>query len=184
MIKLVPHISKKGFLLVARSSGIMLLSAALLVFMGIKINSVTTAIVKSHDQRTAFTAKFERFDILKKDAEAVAGVTTQMNAAIPTMDTMPTVVDYINTLGARTQTTVAVQFESNAHASGTGTLAEVGFAFQASGPLPSILDLFKKIENAPYLISIRSVNISLPDQETNQVAVQANGSVYIQTTPQ
>ena len=184
MKKFIPHISKKGLLLVARSSGITLLSAGLLVFMGIKINSITAAIVKSHDQRAAFTAKFERFDALKKDAESVAGITTQMNAAIPTMDTMPMVVDYINTLGARTQTTVAVQFDSNARANETGALGEVGFAFQANGQLPAILDLFEKIENAPYLISIRSVNVSLGDQTTNQVAVQTNGSVYIQTTPQ
>lgn len=184
MIKFIPHINKKGLLLVARSSGITLLSAALLVFMGIKINSLTAAIMKSHDQRATFTAKFERFDTLKKDAELVAGVTTQINAAIPTMDTMPAVVDYINTLGARTQTTVAVQFDSNARPGGTGALGEVTFALQANGSLPTILDLFKKIENAPYLINIRSVNFSLADQGTNQVAAQANGSVYIQTTPQ
>lgn len=184
MKEYIPHITRRGVLLVARSSGIALVSAALLVFMGIKINTVTASIVKAHGERSAFTAKFEQFDKLKKDAESVADAMTQLNAVLPTMDTMPAVVDYINTLGARTGTTVAVQFDSNAHAGGTGALDGINFVMQANGQLTSILDLLKKIENAPYLINIKTVGVSLTDPATNQVAIQTTGIVYIQSPSQ
>ncbi len=183
-MKLIPHFHKKGLLLVLRSSGITLIGVIALIVMGVKINTVTAEIVKSHNQLALVTTKLERFDMLKKDAELVEGVTTKMNSAIPTMDTMPTVVDYINTLGVLTQTTVSVQFDSRGRVNADNTLGKISFSLQASGPVPLIENLFKKIENSPYLINIESITLSMLDIETNLADVKARGYVYIQSTNQ
>lgn len=178
---LIPHINKKSILLLSRSFGITLICVASIMFMGVKINSITKNIVTSHNQLAKSTIKLEQFDSLVKDAESVTGIVKQLNAAIPTMDTMPIVIDYMNALEPQTQTVMTIRFDPTTRFNENDSLGKLNFSLDASGQLSALVDLLKKMEEAPYLISIQSLTLSPIDDITNQIDMRANGSVYIQT---
>ncbi len=177
--KILNRITRKGFLLTLKSFGIAFSCLILLAFFGTQIQSNVTAITKARNEVAAFTAKFEQIDKLKKDYEIVKVLLPKMESIIPTVDAISGIVDYINSLGAQTNNTVAVQFDSTVHAQ-EGALNEIVFSLEVNGTLPSIENLLTKIEHAPYLINIRSVSLNIVDFPSNQFTAHMSGIVYLQ----
>lgn len=169
---------KKSLLTTLKSSGVALVCAGLLIFIGAQIQKKVASITKARHELVVFTAKYDQFDQLKKEYEQVKDAVPKLENILPTLDTVTSVVDYMNDLGVKTNNTVAVQFHTISNAQ-LGSLSGIGFALQANGTLSSLRDLLSYMENAPYLISISNIYLTM-DQANNQTKADMGGVVYIQ----
>ena len=171
--------TKQAFIAILRAFGIAIISVVVLFVIARAVTRTTNTIVTTRNDFAAFTKKHGMLDQLARDYELIKDATTQLDGAIPTMDNATVVADYLTATAARTANTVALHFDSSVKASEGTPLNELGFSMRVEGNTASLLEFLRKIESAPYLITVKNISLSFDNALTGPVSAQMSAAVYL-----
>ena len=171
--------TKQAFIAIIRAFGIAIISVVILFAIARAVTRTTNTIVTTRNDFAAFTKKHGMLDQLARDYELIKDATTQLDGAIPTMDNATVVADYLTATAARTANTVALHFDSSVKASEGTPLTELGFSMRVEGNTASLLEFLRKIESAPYLITVKNISLSFDNALTGPVSAQMSAAVYL-----
>ena len=169
--------AKKILVMVGRSAGVAIVSVALLIFIGKQIGSTAEKITKSRADLAAFTKKYELFDQIKKEHSDLSGKIPNLESTLPSIDNLPTAVDYLNALGAKTNNILSANFGQGIKINELG-LGEIALTLRAVGTPQSLNELVAMMEDAPYFIKINNISLSF-ENDMRQAELSAAGVVYL-----
>lgn len=169
---------KKGFVLVVKSAGIALVSVVILLFIGRAINAKTEEIIKARSEFSAFTKKYELFDQLKKDSEFAEQNKAKLDNALPSVDHLTMVSDYLNSVASKTSNIATIHFGITVSTNEL-EVSEISFSISNIGTFQSLTDLLDEIENAPYFMGIKNISLSFQDGIAGQTSASLTGVAYL-----
>lgn len=174
---------KRTFVLALRTSAIAAAGLLALLFLAQSIASATENIVAARNEFTALTAQYGTLDRSERDYEMLKGVTENLEAITPTIDTVPAVEDFLTGAAAKTNVLLSFAFASFPTQNTTGTLEELSVTFRIEGGEQSLLAFLNMIETAPYLIALRDISLTLTDTGGTLTA-HATGVIYLKKQDQ
>ena len=169
---------RKGIILVARSSGIALVSIAILFFIGRAISTKTQQITKKSDEFASFTRKYELIDQLKKGDEFAKQNKTKLDNTLPSADKLTIISDYLNSITNKTSNIASIHFDT-AIKTNELEISEISFSINNIGTFQSLINLLDEIENAPYFIGIKNMSLTFQDGIAGQTNANLAGVAYI-----
>ncbi|MEK7494046.1 MAG: hypothetical protein AAB630_02715, partial [Patescibacteria group bacterium] len=95
MIEYKLHVTRQALLLTLKSFAIAIISMAALIFLAGAIGRTTDNAVRARNDFTALTKKFGAVDQLARDNDSLGGVTEKLEGAIPKMDDLTRVDEYL-----------------------------------------------------------------------------------------
>lgn len=171
-------IIKKGIMLIARSLGVALASIIVLIFVGRAISAQTQEIIKKRGEFSAFTKKYELIDQLKKGDEFAKQNKAKLDNALPSVDNLTAMSDYINSAANKTGNIATTHFDTTIRTDEL-EISEISFSINNIGTFQSLTDLLGEIENAPYFMGIKNISLSFQDGIAGQTNAGLTGVAYI-----
>lgn len=171
--------TKQALVVILRSFSIAAVSVVALFIIARGVTRTTETVITTRNDFAAFAKKHGMLDQLTRDYESIKDATAQLDGAIPTMDNATVVADYLAATAAQTANTVALRFDSSVKASEGAPLNELGFSMRVEGNTASLLAFLRKIETAPYLITVKSISLSFDNALTGPVSAQMSAAVYL-----
>ncbi len=181
MIEYKLHVTRQALLLTLKSFAIAIISMAALIFLAGAIGRTTDNAVRARNDFTALTKKFGAVDQLARDNDSLGGVTEKLEGAIPTMDDLTRVEEYLTATAARTTNDIALQFSGGAQPSTGDALAELPITIQLSGTQRSLIDFLRALESAPYLTSVKSVSLAFTDSAPDAITANISATLFLKT---
>ncbi|MBI5913002.1 hypothetical protein HY839_01010 [Candidatus Azambacteria bacterium] len=181
MIEYKLHVARQALRLTLKSFAIAIVSVTALIFLAGAIARTTDSAVRARNDFTMLTKKFGAIDQLTRDNDSLAGVTEKLESAIPTMDDLTRVEEYLTVTAVQTTNDITMQFSGGVGPSVGNALAELPLTIQLSGTQKTLSDFLRTLESAPYLISVKSVSLSFSDSAPDAVTAQIAATLFLET---